>query len=85
MITPWKILSTFLAIGFLASPLIALTISPLAGLIVLALAITAVLYLAWHARDQVSTGIRPRLMRMIQLNLAALLATIAAIIAVALT
>ncbi len=85
MLTPWKILSTIMAIGLIAAPLIALTLDPVLGLAILASALTAVIYLAWTSRDQVAPELRPKLQTMIYLNLGALILTIAAIFAIALT
>lgn len=83
--TPWKILSTVLAIGFLASPLIALTLGVVPGLVVLALALVAVLYLAWSARDQVSPDVRPRLRSMMYANGILLLLTLVGLLIATLT
>jgi hypothetical protein len=79
-LTPWRILSTVLAIGFLAAPLLALTVSVKAGLVVLTLALAAVIWLAWNARDQVDSDRRPALETMIKLNAALLAVTLVAII-----
>ncbi|MDQ2682669.1 MAG: hypothetical protein M3Y37_03995 [Chloroflexota bacterium] len=67
-LTPWKILSTIMAVAVLAAPLLALTIGPEVGLIVLAAAVGAVLWLAVQAQDQVSPELRPRLQTMIVAN-----------------
>jgi hypothetical protein len=67
-LTPWKILSTVLAVGLLAAPLLALTIGPEVGLAVLVAAVGAVLWLALQARNQVAPELRPRLQTMIIAN-----------------
>lgn len=82
-LTPWKILSTVLAIGFLLAPLLALTVNVLVGLIVLALALAAVIWLAWNARDQIDPDRRPALETMIKMNAALLAVTVIAIVWVA--
>lgn len=83
--TPWKILSTVLAIGFLAAPLIALTLGAVPGLVVLSLALVAILFVGWSARDQVSPEIRPRLRLMMVANGALLALALAGLLVAILT
>jgi hypothetical protein len=79
-LAPWKVLSTLLAIGFLVAPLLALTVSVEAGLVVLILALAAVIALARSARSQIDPSRQPALQTMIKLNAALLAAAVLALI-----
>lgn len=79
MMTPDRLLSYVLAIGFLAAPAIALLYGATPGLFVLAGALAATLSLAWPARDSVPAEVRPRLIGLVVLNGVLLVATMIAL------
>ena len=84
MMTPERLLSLLLAIGFLAAPAIALLYGASPGLFVLAGALIATLALAWPARQTVQAELRPKLMGLVVLNGLLLAATLIALVIVSL-
>ena len=80
--TPERLLSIILAIGFLAAPLIALLYGPSPGLVVLAGALAATIVMAWSVRNEVPSSAHNRLRVMIGLNSLLLIATLLALVIV---
>ena len=66
--TPERMLSTILAIGFLAAPALALLYGPAPGLVVLIVALAITIGLARSARSSVDTSQRQRLELLVKLN-----------------
>jgi hypothetical protein len=84
MMTPERLLSYVLAIGFLVAPAIAMLYGATPGLFVLAGALAATLAIAWPARDSVPAAVRPRLIGLAVLNGVLLVATVIALAVVTL-
>jgi hypothetical protein len=77
--TPERLLSIILAVGFLAAPLIALLYGSSPGLFVLAGALAATIVMAWSVRDEVPLKAQGQLRVMIGLNAVLLIATLLAL------
>jgi hypothetical protein len=82
VMTPERLLSVILAIGFLAAPLIALLYGPSPGLFVLAGALAATIVMAWSVRHEVPTRAQSQLRLMIGLNAVLLIAALLALLIV---
>jgi hypothetical protein len=82
VMTPERLLSVILAIGFLAAPLIALLYGPSPGLFVLAGALAATIVMAWSVRHEVPTSAQSQLRLMIGLNAVLLIAALLALLIV---
>ena len=82
VMTPERLLSIILAIGFLAAPLIALLYGPSSGLFVLAGALAATIVMAWSVRYEVPSSTQRQLRVMIGLNAGLLIATLLALLIV---
>ena len=80
--TPERLLSTILAIGFLAAPPLALLYGPSPGLVVLAGALAVTIVLAWSARAHLPPQAQARLQLMLGLNGMLLIATLLALLIV---
>jgi hypothetical protein len=80
--TPERLLSIILAIGFLAAPPIALLYGLSPGLVVLAGALAVTIGLAWSVRAELPASVQPRLQTMLGLNAVLLIATIVALLLV---
>ena len=78
--TPERLLSSILAIGFLAAPPIALLYGLSPGLVVLAGALAATIGLAWSVRAELPANVQLRLRMMLGLNTVLLIATIFALL-----
>jgi hypothetical protein len=81
--TPERLLSIVLAAGFLAAPAVALLYGPATALVVLAGALAATIALAWSARAHVPGHAQPKLQAMLVLNGVLLVATLVALLVVA--
>jgi hypothetical protein len=81
--TPERLLSFVLAVGFLAAPAVALLYGPATALVVLAGALAATIALAWSARAHVPGHAQPKLQAMLVLNGVLLIATLVALVLVA--
>lgn len=82
LMTPERLLSIILAIGFLAAPPLALLYGLSPGLVVLAGALVATIGLAWSARAHLPEAAQARLRLMLSLNALLLIATIVALVLV---
>ena len=82
--TPERLLSIILVIGFLAAPLIALLYGPTTGLFVLAGALAVTISLAWSARTSLPADVQPKLQVLLVLNGVLLVATLVALVIVSL-
>ena len=80
--TPERLLSIALAIGYLAAPPIALLYGTTPGLFVLACALAITIALAASARSSVPEPVRSRLRFLLGLNIGLLVATLVALVAV---
>lgn len=80
--TPERLLSIILAIGFLAAPPLALLYGPSPGLVVLAGALAVTIALAWSVRSQLPAETRARLQLMLGVNGLLLAATVVALVIV---
>jgi hypothetical protein len=81
--TPERLLSIILAIGFLAAPAVALLYGPATALVVLAGALGATIALAWSVRSHLPGHAQSRLRAMLVLNGVLLIATLVALVLVA--
>jgi hypothetical protein len=82
--TPERLLTTILALAFLAAPSIALLYGPGPGLFVLAGTLAATIGLAWSVRGHVPRHARQKLQAMLVLNGVLLVAAVVALLIVAL-
>lgn len=80
--TPERLLSLLLGIGFLGAPAIALLYGVTPGLVVLAGSLVATLALAWPARESVPPDLRDRLRILMAANSLLLVLTVIALVAV---
>lgn len=82
--TPERLLSIILVIGFLGAPLIALLYGPTTGLFVLAGALGVTISLAWSARSTLPAHVQPKLRVLLALNGVLLVVTLVALVLVSL-
>ena len=80
--TPGRLLSLLLGIGFLGAPAVALLYGSTTGLVVLAAALVTTLALAWPARLSVPVNLRDRLRILLAANGLLLLLTLIALVLV---